>query len=82
MKMVRSMMTMILAVGRNIKWTMTLNLCLMPLNKTSEIKYTYGYLNQPMAQNIVTFRSNIKSSLLRFLLGYRQSFNSKNPQVA
>ena len=27
-----------------------------------------------------TFRSNSKSSLLSFSLGYRQSFNSENPQ--
>ena len=55
MKMVRSVMTLILAVGRNMKWTMTLNLCMMFLNKTAEIKYTYGSLNQPMAQKILPF---------------------------
>ena len=64
------MVTTILAVGRNMKWNMTLNLCLMPLNKIAEIKYTYGSLKQAMEQKIFTFRSNIKSSLLSFLLGY------------
>ena len=41
MRIVRSVMTLILAVGRNLKCTMTLNLCMIPLNKKSEIKYTY-----------------------------------------
>ena len=75
-------MTLILAVDRNMKWTMTLNLCLIPLNKTAKIKYKYGSLNQAMAQKIFTFRSNIKSSLLSFLLGYWQLFNSENPRFA
>ena len=63
-------MTLILAVGRNMKWNTTLNLCLIPLNKTAKIKYKYGSLNQAMAQKEFTFRSNIISSLLSFLLRY------------
>ena len=47
LEMVRYVMTLILAVGRNMKLTMTLNLCMMPLNKIAEIKYTYGSLNHP-----------------------------------
>ena len=53
LKMLISMMTIIIDLGRNMKWTMTLNLCLVPLNKISKIKYKYGSLNQPMAQNIL-----------------------------
>ena len=45
-KMVIYVMTLVLAVGRNMKLTMTLNLCLMPLKKILEINYTYGYLKQ------------------------------------
>ena len=32
---------------------MTLNLCLVPLNKIIEINYTYGSLKQPTEKNIV-----------------------------
>ena len=52
-KTVRSVMTLILAVGSNIKWMMTLTLCLMPLYKIIETKYIYRSLRQPMAQNIL-----------------------------
>ena len=47
------MMTLILDVGRSMKWMMTLNLCLIPLKKILEINYTYGYLTQPMAKEIL-----------------------------
>ena len=43
--MVIYVMTLILSVGRNKKWIMTLNLCLIPLKKILEINYTYGSLN-------------------------------------
>ena len=52
-KMVRYAMTLILAMGSNIKLTMKLNLCLMPLNKILEINYTRGYLKQPTEKNIL-----------------------------
>ena len=45
--MVRYVMTLILAVERNMKLMMTLNLCLMYFNKIIEINYTYGSLKQP-----------------------------------
>ena len=35
-------MTLVLDLGRNMKWTMTLNLCLINLKKKTEINYTYG----------------------------------------
>ena len=52
-KMVRYVMNLILAVGRNMKLTMTLNLCLMPLNKIIEINYTYGSLKQTTEKYLV-----------------------------
>ena len=42
------MMTMILAVGGIMKWIMKLNLCIMPLRKIIDIKYTYGSLTKPI----------------------------------
>ena len=51
--MVRLMITMIIDVVRIMKWIMTLNLWLMLLNKILEINYTYGYLTQPMAREIL-----------------------------
>ena len=44
------MMTLILAARRSMKWKMTLNLWMMPLNKILEINYTYVSLAQPMAK--------------------------------
>ena len=52
-KMVRYVMTLILAVGRNMKLMMTINLCIMPLNKIIDIKYTYGSLKQPTEKYLV-----------------------------
>ena len=46
-KMVRYVMTLILAAERNIKLMMTLNICMMPLEKILEINYKYGSLKQP-----------------------------------
>ena len=46
-------MTLIIAVGRNMKWIMTLNHCLVLLEKILDIIYTYGSLKQPMAKNIL-----------------------------
>ena len=46
-------MTMILAVGRNMKLMMTLNICMIPLKKILEIKYTYVYLKQPTKKYLV-----------------------------
>ena len=37
----------------------TLTLFLIPLNKIVEIKYTYRFLNQPMAQNILWRVTNL-----------------------
>ena len=47
LKMAIYVMTLILAVGRNMKWMMKLNLCLIPSDKILEINYTCGYLKQP-----------------------------------
>ena len=46
-------MTMILAVGRNMKLMMTLNICMIPLKKILEINYTYVYLKQPTKKYLV-----------------------------
>ena len=51
--MVRYVMTLILAVVRNMKFMMTLNLCLIPLKKILEINYTYGSLKQPTKKDIL-----------------------------
>ena len=50
-KMVRYVMTLILAVGGNMKLMMTLNICLMPLKKILDINYKYGSLKQPTEIN-------------------------------
>ena len=50
-KLAKSVMNLIITVGINMKCMMTIYLCLIYLNKIVEIKYTYGFLNQPMAQN-------------------------------
>ena len=52
-KMVRCMITLILAVGRSMKWMMTLNLYMMLLKKILDIKYTYLSLTQPMEKYIL-----------------------------
>ena len=46
-------MNLILAVGRSMKWMMTLNLCLMSLGKIIDINYTYGSMIQPMSKEIL-----------------------------
>ena len=51
--MVRYVMTLILAVGRNMKLMMKLNLCLITLKEILDINYTYGYLEQPTEKNIL-----------------------------
>ena len=51
--MVRYVVTLILAMGRNMKFITTLTLFLIALKKILDIIYIYGYLNQPMAQNIL-----------------------------
>ena len=51
--MVISVMDLILSMGGNMKWMMTLSLCMILLNKIVAIKYKYGSLNQPMVQNIL-----------------------------
>ena len=53
-KMVRCMITLILAVGRSMKWMMTLNLCLMPLNKILEINYTSYHFFHSIASRILS----------------------------
>ena len=52
-KMVRYVMTMILAMVRNMKVMMKLNLCMTPLKKVLDINYTYGYLKQPTKKDIL-----------------------------
>ena len=52
-KMVRCMMTLIIAVGGSMKQMMTLILCLIPLNKILEVNHIYGYLAQPMTKEIL-----------------------------
>ena len=52
-KMLRYVMTLILAVGRKIKWMMKLNICLIPLKKIQEINYKYVSLKQTMSKNIL-----------------------------
>ena len=51
--MVRYAMTLILAVGRNMKLMMTLNICLIPIKKILDIHYTYGSRKQPTDINIL-----------------------------
>ena len=51
--MVIYVMTLILAMGRNMKLMMALNICLMPLKKVLEINYTHGSLKQPTEKNIL-----------------------------
>ena len=51
-KMERSVMTLIISVGRKMKLMMKLTLCMIPLKKIADIK-KYASLNQPMAQNIL-----------------------------
>ena len=51
--MVRCMVTLILAVWRSMKWMMTLNLFLMPLEKIIDIKYTYVSMAQLTAKEIL-----------------------------
>ena len=41
LKMVRYVMTLILAVGRSMKLMMTLNLCMIPLKRISDINYIW-----------------------------------------
>ena len=53
LKMLIYVVTLIISVGGNMKWMMTLTLFLMPLNKILKIKYIYVSMNQPMAQNIL-----------------------------
>ena len=52
-KVVIYVMTMIIALWRNIKWTMTLNICLLYLRKILEINYTYESLKQPMGKYFI-----------------------------
>ena len=53
-KMAISAMTLILAMGSNMIWTITRTLCLIIFNKILEINiHIYGYLNQPTAQNMI-----------------------------
>ena len=51
--MVRSVMNLIIVLGSNIKWIMTINLYLMTLEKSVEIEYKYGSLNQPIDKKIL-----------------------------
>ena len=51
--MVIHAMTLILAVGRNMEWTMTLNICMIRWKKILDINYTHGSLKQPTTKNIL-----------------------------
>ena len=51
--MVRSMINMILSVGRNMKGMIKTSLYLMLLNKILETKNIYIYLNQQMTKYIL-----------------------------
>ena len=51
--MVRCVMTLILVLGRSMKWIITINLRLMALKKILEINYTYVSLTQPTAKYIL-----------------------------
>ena len=46
-------MNLILAVGRNMKLMITLNIYLMSLKKILEINYTYGSLEKLTKKNLV-----------------------------
>ena len=48
----RYVVTLILAVGGNMKLVMKLNIC-MPLKKILKINYTYGSLKQPTEKYLV-----------------------------
>ena len=48
-KMIRCVITLILDVGSNIKWVMTLNLYMILLKIILEKNYTYFYLKQTMS---------------------------------
>ena len=52
-KMIIYVMTLILDVGRNMKFMMKLNLCMISLKKILWINYTYGSLKQPTEKNIL-----------------------------
>ena len=66
--MVRYVMTIILALGRNMKWIMTLTLCMMPMNKILYIIYIYGSLNQPMDKKILW---SVTKLFIYQIMGYR-----------
>ena len=51
-KVVRCMMTLILAVGWSMKWMMSLNICLMPLGNSRD-KIYISLSDKPMAKEIL-----------------------------
>ena len=51
--MVRFVMTLILAVWRNMEWMKALNICMITSKKILEIHYTYVSLKQPRTNNIL-----------------------------
>ena len=55
-------MTLIVSVCRNMKFMITLNLYMIPLNKLLEINYTYCSLKQPMEKYLVEGNNNFYSS--------------------
>ena len=57
--MVRYVMTIILAVRRNTKLMMTLNICLVPLKKILQIKYTYGVSETTNGEKYLVEGNNI-----------------------
>ena len=46
-------MTLIIAIGGDMKCMKALTLCMIPCKKMVEIKYTYVSQDQPMTQNIL-----------------------------
>ena len=52
-KTVRYVMTLILYLGKNMKFMVTLTIYSIPLNKILRIIYIYGYLDQPMVKKIL-----------------------------
>ena len=46
-------MFLILDVGSNMKWMMKINIFLITFNKILDTNHIYGYLKQPLSQNVL-----------------------------
>ena len=51
--MVRYVINLILAVYKNMKWMMTLNICLIISKEILEIYYIYGSLEKPTKKKML-----------------------------